>query len=392
MKEFDLETYKNVINKKSKYTIKNIRILDNTLRDGEQTVGVAFANKEKIKIASLLSKMGIEDAEIGFPAVSEDERASIKAIVDLDYDMKLYGLCRLVTKDIDYAVDCGLKYLTIFLPGSKFYLHNVLRMDEDSIIYKIQQIVEYATNKKCHVKFSCENASRMPLEKLIRYYNAAKQSGASMISVPDTTGVMTPSSMQELIKILHNEVGLDISVHCHNDLGLATANTIAAAESGAKELQVCVNGLGERAGNASLEEVIMILLTQYDYGYNYDLNVMSELSETVYDFAKLSRPFNKPVFGYNVFSHESGIHVNSILSNERLYEPFPPEIIGREHKIFLGKHSGLNGLERQLDMLSIDLDRNKKKELLANIKRTCEQQKDVNLKELIIKYCANLSD
>lgn len=375
---------KNLIQRTNQIQIrKDIRIFDNTLRDGEQTPGVVFSECDKLDIIRSICSCGVKDAEIGFPANSESERKSIKAILDESLPLHLTGLCRLSKTDIDYASDCGLSHITLFLPGSKIYIEKNLKISLSNIIDSIKEMVNYAIKKKINVKFSCENASRMQLEDLIKYYDAALQNGVSIISFPDTSGVMTPTAMYKCISILRQELKCEISAHCHNDLGLATANTLAAAEAGAIELQTCVNGLGERAGNASFEEVVLALTTQYDCDLKINLSNLKDLSNLVYERSNLKSSFNKPIFGEHVFRHESAIHATAILRGENLYEPFPPNIIGRAHEIILGKHSGMASVEYYLEnILKIKLERSQIKKLLNKVKEASENKLPVNLYNL----------
>lgn len=375
---------KNLMQRENQIKIrKDIRILDNTLRDGEQTPGIAFSKQDKLDIIRSLYLCGVKAAEVGFPASSDSERDSIKAIVEEALPMSLTGLCRLNKTDIDYAANCGLTNITLFLPGSKIYIEKNLKLNFSNIIDTIKEIVSYAINKKISVKFSCENASRMKIEDILKYYNAALQNGASIISFPDTAGVMTPTAMYKCISILKNELKCEISAHCHNDLGLATANTLAAAEAGAIELQTCVNGLGERAGNASFAEVVLSLITQYDCDLGINLLNLQYLSGLVYERSSLSASFNTPFFGRNVFRHESAIHATAILRGENLYEPFSPSIIGRAHEIALGKHSGIASIEFYLEnTLKVKLNRDQLKKLLNMVKEISEKKDPINLYNL----------
>lgn len=360
-----------------------IRLLDNTLRDGEQTPGIVFNQADKIAIVSNLYKSGVRDAEIGFPASSAQERDSIRAVIELGLPMRLYGLCRLKCDDIDFAVACGLNYITLFLPGSHQYRLENLGIKAGEEIATIQKLVGYAVSKRCKVKFSCENSSRMPFEDMIAYLNAAKGYGAEVVSFADTAGVMTPLAMFHVVKEMIAALQMDISIHCHNDLGMATANTIAAAEAGAVELQGCVNGIGERAGNTPLEEIAIILATQYSCDMGIDFKKLKQLSSLVYELSNLSPAFNKPLFGRVVFQHESAIHVASILRQNKLYEAYPPEMIGRENEIMLGKHSGLATIAYFLAQRGIELEKAQQKQLLSHLKKMAELKIGITFDDLL---------
>lgn len=360
-----------------------IRVLDNSLRDGEQTPGVVFNKADKIAVVSLLYESGIRDAEIGFPASSEQERESIKAVMDLNFPMRLYGLCRLKREDIDHAIACGLKGVTLFLPGSHRYRYENLGLKPKDEITTIQRLIDYAVSHGMRVKFGCENASRMPFETFMNYLRAGKASGASTVSFADTAGVMTPIAMFHVVKEMVSQLNMEISVHCHNDLGMATANTIAAAEAGAVELQGCMNGIGERAGNAPLEEVAIALKTQYCCDMGIDFKQLKTLSDLVYERSHLAPAFNKPLFGRVVFQHESAIHVTSLLRKETLYEAYPPTMIGRNHEIIMGKHSGLASIHYFLEKRGVNLDKNQQKQLLKRLKAIAELKASITFDDLL---------
>lgn len=387
-----LEKYQNLIHRDFPNLIpslsSNIRLLDNTLRDGEQTVSVVFSRQDKLILTRLLSESGVTDAEVGFPAVSEQERETIRAIVSMELPIRLHGLCRLIEKDVDYALESGLKNLTIFLPGSKEYLRSVLKIGREQAPDLIRKVVGHAINCGATVKFSCEHASKFPMAELLNFYRSAVEVGAKMISFPDTSGIMTPTAMKEAIQILRSEIKAEISVHCHNDLGLAVANTLAAAEAGAVELQACMNGLGERAGNAALEELALILVTQYAIDLGLDFKMLAETSAKVYMLSKLSPSFNKPVFGDHVFSHESAIHVLAVLKKEPIYEAFPPALIGREHKIVFGKHSGLVSLDHFLAVHGLEMEHGQKKLALSELKAAAESKQGFDVLSIIRRHGA----
>jgi isopropylmalate/homocitrate/citramalate synthase len=323
----------------------HMHLLDNTLRDGEQTPGVAFNRTQKTRIIEMLCAAGVTDAEVGYPAVSDEERRTISCIARESFPIRLHALCRLSKRDIDSALECGVSHLTVFVPtgrSARETLFGSLQLEDG--IDTIRELVGYAVSQGAIVKFSCEHASQhwRGDPGLFSAYVAAYETGASTVSIPDTAGILLTDEVPSLLQKMRQYVTCDISVHFHNDLGLATANTVAAAVAGATELQVCVNGLGERAGNASLEEVAYLMCHRYGRLPPLDFIALKRLSDYVYDASGLQPGFNKPFWGKNAFAHESGIHVAAIeAGEEHLYSALPARMIGREISILLGKHAGL---------------------------------------------------
>ncbi len=258
----------------------DIEICDVTLRDGEQTPGVAFTREEKIDIARMLDEMGIEIIEAGFPAVSQGEKESIKAITDLGLNAKICCLSRAVKSDIDAVLDCDADMAGIFVGTSDLHLQYKHHKTQDEVVSCAVEALEYAKRHGLIVRYAAEDSTRTSLEFLKRFYKAGEEAGADYVSIADTVGIMTPATMKFLVGEIRKTVKTPVCVHCHDDLGNAVANTIAAAEAGAKQLHTTTNGIGERAGNASLEEVLMNLRLQHGVE-KYDLSRIVELSKTV---------------------------------------------------------------------------------------------------------------
>ncbi len=331
--------YQNLIHLESSPVLSEVEVMDTTLRDGAQTPGIAFTLQQKLYIAKTLDEVGIPMIEAGFPAVSDMEAESFRAIIDLGLNAKITGLSRMKKHDVDVIKNCGGRYIGLFLPGSDTHLEKKLHMSVTDALAKIREIVSYAVSIGLMVRFSVEDASRSPFPRLIMMYKAALDSGAYMVSFADTVGVMTPSSMKIVFRRLKEELqGACLSVHCHNDYGLGLANCLAAAEEGAYQLQVCLNGLGERTGNVPLEELVVLLYMQYRLDLGINFPKLNELCQKVYSFTDIAPPFNKPIVGQNCFTHESGIHVDGIRKEKSTYQPYPPELIGRKNRIVLGKH------------------------------------------------------
>jgi len=335
---------------------KKVKIFDTTLRDGEQAPGVALTVDEKIQIAQKLDNLGINTIEYGFPAVSEGERESARQITDLGLNSNICGLARVLKNDIDALLDCDLSYMHTFIGTSPLHRDFKLKMSKEEIIDKATSAIEYAKDHGITVEFSAEDSTRTEIDYLIDVYKAVKDAGADLINVPDTVGVLVPTTSRKLISTLKNEISLPISVHFHNDFGLAVANSLVAIESGAEQAHVTVNGIGERGGNASLEELVVTLKVAYGLDLDIDTTQLYNLSDFVSKVTGIKMPPNKPIVGENAFAHESGIHVHGVLENAATYEPIAPELVGHTRKIALGKHTGANALRAKLDEYDIKMD------------------------------------
>ena len=347
---------------------EQLRIYDNTLRDGEQTPGVSFPQEVKLNIASMLSEIGVTDIEVGFPAVSEKEKNTIKTIVQQNLKTRLHVLSRLCQKDIIHALDCGIENITLFYPAPAVVRERLGITDQESLFHTMAELIPFAVQEGITVKFSCENASRYDLNTLCNIYKHAAELGAMFLSYPDTAGILIPKEVINNVSVIRSNTNTPVSMHCHNDLGLAVANTIAGYEAGAAEVQACINGMGERAGNAALEEVLVILIEKFGMQKRFNMNIARELSEYVYKTTHLTPAFNKPQWGKHVFLHESGMHVESILKKENIYQAYDPKLIGCQHQVVLGKHSGYALMEHILSHTEIS----DKKKILKTIKEKAE--------------------
>ena len=333
-----------------------IYIFDTTLRDGEQTPGVALTVDEKLQIAEKLAKLGVDKIEAGFPASSKGEIESCKAIKDLGYDSTIVGLSRCVKSDIDSVIDADLDYMHIFIGTSPLHRDYKLKMSKETIIRTATESIEYGKDHGLEIEFSAEDATRTERDFLFEVFREASSAGADFLDVPDTVGVLTPIVTHELIADLKDQFKTPISVHFHNDFGLATANTLTAIECGANQAHVTINGLGERTGNCSLEELVMTLKVAYGVDLGLDTTRLYSLSNLVGRLTGVKMPVNKPIVGDNAFAHESGIHVHGILNNSSTYEPISPEMVGHSRRIVLGKHTGANALKSKLKEYHIDLN------------------------------------
>ena len=321
-----------------------IEICDVTLRDGEQTPGVSFSCEEKVKIATKLDEIGIEVIEAGFPAVSQNEAHCVKTIANLGLDARICGFSRAREGDIQTAIDCDVEMVSIFIPTSELHVRLKFKKSRHEVLADSLKMIDYARDHGVAVRFAAEDASRTDLPFLKEVYRGAADHGAVLLSFADTVGCLIPTEMQTIMTELVASVDVPFCAHCHNDMGCAVANTITAAEAGAFQLHTTVNGIGERAGNASLEELLVALRMKGKID-RYDLSHLTELSHMVEKFSGITLPKNKPVTGELAFSHESGIHIAAILEDPSSYEYFPPDMVGGERHFILGKHTGKKALE-----------------------------------------------
>ncbi|MDO5852162.1 MAG: homocitrate synthase family protein [Methanobacteriaceae archaeon] len=351
---------------------KDILLYDTTLRDGEQTPGVCLKQNEKLEIARKLDELKIHQIEAGFPIVSSNEKKSVKKIVDEDLDAQIICLTRANTKDIDAALDCGVDGIITFMGASDIHIKYKVNKPKDDIINMCMNAVDYAKDHGLFVAFSAEDATRTDLDFLIKLYTQAQEHKADRIHIADTTGSISPYGMEYLVSKIREKIDIQIALHCHNDFGLAVANSIAGLTAGASAISTTVNGIGERAGNASLEEIIMALKLLYNIDLGYNTEVLYELSQLVSKYTKIPTPGSKAVVGKNVFRHESGIHVDAVLEEPLTYEPYLPEMVGRKRKLILGKHSGCRAVKAKLDGLNIKIDDDKLITIVQHVKKSRE--------------------
>ncbi len=360
-----------------------IYIFDTTLRDGEQTPGVALTVDEKIQIAQKLNNLGVDKIEVGFPASSKGEIESARRIGQMDLDSTLVGLSRALKIDVDAVLDADLDYVHTFIGTSPLHRDYKLKLTKSEIISKAVETVEYAKDHGLTVEFSAEDATRTERGFLYDVISQVIDAGVDFIDIPDTVGVLTPIVTRELITDIKESFSIPLSVHFHNDFGLATANTLTAIECGADQAHVTVNGLGERTGNCSLEELVMTLKSSYGIDLGLDTTRLYSLSTLVGRLTGVKMPVNKPIVGDNAFAHESGIHVHGILNNASTYEPMSPEMVGHSRRIVLGKHTGANALKSKLKEYHIDLSDEQFYKVFNEIKALGDSGKCVTDDDLI---------
>lgn len=359
----------------------DVEICDVTLRDGEQTPGVSFTKEEKMEIARALDEIGVEVIEAGFPVVSSGEKEAIKAIARMGLNAKVCCLARAVKEDIDAVLDCEADIVGIFMGTSELHLKYKHKKTQEEAIECMVTALEHAKRHGLSVRFAAEDSTRTDIEFLKRFYRAGEEAGADYVSIADTVGAMSPTTMKYLVSEIRKTVGIPICVHCHDDLGLAVANTLAAAEAGARQLHTTVNGIGERAGNAALEEVLMGLLIHYGID-RYDTARLKGISDMVAKYSGIAVARNKAVVGANAFAHESGIHIAALLENDRTYELYSPELVGSSREFILGKHSGSKALCYMARQMGYTLSSAETGLILEEIKRLSDMKKSLRREEL----------
>jgi len=366
---------------------KEIKIVDTTLRDGEQTAGVAFANHEKVTIAQTLSDMGIDQLEVGIPTMGGDEKATIKAICKRDLKASIMAWNRAVISDIEQSIDCGVDAVAISLSVSDIHIQHKLKKSREWVLENMYNAVTYAKKNGLYISVNGEDASRADINFLIEFINLAKEAGADRFRYCDTVGVMEPFTLRDTIEKIYKATNFDIEMHTHNDFGMATANAIAGIVGGANHIGVTVNGLGERAGNAALEEVIMALKFVYGYETNIDTTRFREISKYVSQASGRELPIWKAIVGTNMFRHESGIHADGALKDPKNYEAFDPSEVGLERQIVIGKHSGKAAIINKFREYEIELSNEEAESMLELVRQTSVRMKR-NLfdKELVEIY------
>ncbi|MBQ2832846.1 (R)-citramalate synthase [Methanobrevibacter sp.] len=355
----------------------NIQILDTTLRDGEQTPGVSLTTSEKFRIATKLDEIGVDFIEAGSAITSEGERESIKEITSQGFNAEILSFSRPLKGDIDYCIDCNVDAINLVVPTSDLHIAEKLKVTREELLDLSNDALDYCKDHDLKVELSAEDASRSDIDFLKLVYDNAIDHGVDRICVCDTVGILTPDLSFELFNKLSG-IEVPIACHCHNDFGLAVANTLSALKGGATEIHTTINGIGERAGNTSFEECVASIDRLFpQFSTNIKINEIYDMSKLVARLTGVYIQPNKAIVGENAFAHESGIHSDGIIKNSATYEPMTPELVGRKRKFIIGKHMGTHGLNNRLKELGLNVDDNQLKQICDNIKVLADKGKTV---------------
>jgi D-citramalate synthase len=350
--------------------VSKVNILDGTLREGEQSPGVYFTQEEKLQIAGELDRIGVPLLDVGMPSISAEEREAISAIAQQGLRASVGVSVRLRRDEVDQAFECGAREVFLICPVSYLHICSKLGMDKVAVMGLAEEMVRYACQKGLVVNLVAEDASRAEVPFLSNIILHAYRWGAQRAFICDTVGIMEPFTMKDLVKKVREQVPpeMELGVHCHNDLGLATANTLAAIEAGADYPSVTVNGIGERAGNAPLHEMVVSLEKVLHREHGIDLKRLYDLSQLVEQCSGIFIPPHAPIIGLNAFRHESGIHVDGILKNSQTYKGIDPEDVGRGSSFVLGKHTGTQTILHLLQHSGYEANEKELREIMERVK------------------------
>ena len=338
---------------------KRVFIWDETLREGMQIPSVYLTYVERVKLAKMMDEMGIPIITVGYPALSEEERNAVKRIANENFKQASLAASASINKnEIDACLSCGIREIPIFTPFNELNLKYRLKKTKEEVLEQTVESIQYAKKHDVTVDFVLEDASRTPISDILQIFEAAVKAGADRLVIADTVGFLRPLSMRYLISHVRDglqglNVEVPLSVHCHNDFGLATANTLAAVEEGVTYVHTCVAGFGERAGIAPLEEVVTALELLYNIDTGVNVKKLYRLSQLAEKSFASPIQFHKPIVGENAFSYESDEHIHGMIAHPLIYEPFPPEMIGRETTFYMGRQPGRHLIENRLALAGI---------------------------------------
>jgi len=374
---------------------EKIRIFDTTLRDGEQSPGCSMNLQEKIRMARQLESLGVDVIEAGFPIASDGDFQAVRAVSEICETATVAGLCRTTELDIARAAEALKKAkksrIHTFVATSDIHLEYKLQKTRAQVLEMTRNAVRLAKNHADEVEFSAEDATRSDVDFICEVFAVAVEEGATVLNVPDTVGYTLPTEYSNLIRTVKERVvgarNVTISVHCHNDLGLAVANSLAAVEAGARQVECTINGIGERAGNASLEELVMALVVRADkmpFAHNIETTQIYPTSQMLSSIISFGVQPNKAIVGRNAFAHEAGIHQHGVLSNPLCYEIMTPQSVGvPSNDIVLGKHSGRHALVARYNQLGVELDGAEINEVYQKFTALADKKKNIYDQDLL---------
>jgi isopropylmalate/homocitrate/citramalate synthase len=349
---------------------KNIRILDSTLREGEQHPGVAFTIKQRIQIAWMLDSFGVDQIEIS-PVVSHDHFEATKTIIKQDLRADILAHVRAIKSDVDVAIDTGATWIATYMGISDIHLSAKLRISREEAKIRALEVADYIKSHGLKSRFTMEDASRTDPKFLIEMCKEMNSRGIERISIPDTVGIMRPHGMYNLVRMVCENIDLSrssIDVHCHNDVGLALANALAGCEAGADQIHTTIDGLGERTGIPSLAETAVALTLIYKVPNNFRLHLLRDLSRTISEYTEIPTPESKPIVGDSAYKHKAGTHLAAILRNPAAYEILEPKIVGNRRKIVFGELAGKNGAAYLLSLLGLETSKAEAEKMAKGLK------------------------
>ncbi len=360
---------------------EKIVVYDSTLRDGEQMPGVHFTIEQKVTIAQRLAEAGVHQIEAGFPAVSEQEMEAVKAVVGLGLESEILCLARTTQGDIDAAADCDVDTVLLFVATSDLHLRYKLKMAREEVLRRAVTSIEYARARGLKASLSTEDSTRSDVLFLREMYEACEEAGACRLGITDTLGCAGPEAISFLFRKMREHTSLPLSAHLHNDFGFGLANSIAALDAGAEAIATTIGGIGERAGNVPLEQLVMALKHIYKRDIGIRTDQLTDLARYVYETTNMPLPVNQPWVGQNAFSHESGIHVSAVLNCPMTYECVNPEEVGNRRRLVLGKHSGTALVKARLSERGIGASQEQICDIVRAIKKAGEEHGRVSDEE-----------
>ena len=348
-------------------TPKKIRVLDSTLREGEQHPGVSFSIKQRIQIAWMLDYFGVDQIEIS-PIVSPDHKEATKTIIKQGLRADIVSHGRALTEDIDISLSCDAKWVAAYLGISDIHLKDKLRITKEQALERAVKTVSYAKDHGLKIRFTVEDGSRAEPEFLLKICKAIQEVGVDRISLPDTVGIMRPIGMYNFVKSIRSEIDTPLDVHVHNDIGFALANAFSACEAGVDQIHTTIDGIGERTGIPSLAEVAVALTYLYKSPNDFRLDMLADLSRLIEQYTTIKPYDSKPIVGTSAYKHKAGTHLAAILKNPAAYEPIPPRVVGNHRTIVFGELAGKTGAGYLMSLLGIKHDNETAKKVAAGLK------------------------